>query len=103
MAQYYALRNVQIFLRTNHLRTLYYSMVYPYMNYGITLWGSTHSTYTKKLEVMQKKAVRIVGGSKYNDHTSPIFKQLEILKMKDMYILEIGKYMYNGYLPKKTV
>ena len=30
---------------------------------------------------MQKKAIRIVYGSKYNSHTEPLFKELKILPL----------------------
>ena len=38
----YAINKVKHLLNNKHLTTLYYSMVYPFMYYGITLWGSTH-------------------------------------------------------------
>ena len=56
----YAMRKVKNILNTNHLITLYYSLVYPYIDYGISLWGSTHSTYVNKLVTKQKNVIRIV-------------------------------------------
>ena len=35
---------------------------------------------------MQKKAIRIIAGGKYNEHTNPLFKDLKILKLKDIYM-----------------
>ena len=43
---------------------------------------------------LQKKAVRIVGKTKYNAHTDPIFANLKLLKLKDVIELENIKYMY---------
>ena len=37
------------------LLTLYYSFIFPYLNYCIHLWGSTFQSYLDKLVVLQKK------------------------------------------------
>ena len=51
----YAMRKIKNILNTNHLMTLYYSLVYPYIDYAISLWGSTHNTHVIKLYIKQKK------------------------------------------------
>jgi hypothetical protein len=38
--------------------------------------------------------VRIISGSKYNSHTTPIFKKLEILPLFDLIQLNLVKIMY---------
>ena len=58
----YAMRKVKYILTTNHLLTLYYSLVYPCIDYGITLWGTSHKTHTNRIFIMQKKAIRIIAG-----------------------------------------
>lgn len=77
-----------------HLKILYFSMIFPYLDYGISLWGSTHTSYLENLQVMQKKAIRLISGAPYNAHTSPLFKQLKMLNLKDMFLLSISKLMY---------
>ena len=98
----YAMNKVKHQLNRKHLTTLYYTLIYPYIDYGITLWGSTLSTYVNKIIIMQKKSVRIIAKAKYNEHTEPIFKELSIYKLEDIYKLNISKYMFalhNGTLP----
>ena len=100
----YAINKVKHLLSNSHLLTLYYSLIYPHIDYGITLWGSTHSTYLKRLIIMRKKAVRIISGATYNDHTDHLFRKMNILKLEDVYDLNVAKYMYalnNGTLPLK--
>ena len=60
------MRKVKHILTRNHLLTLYYSLVYPYIDYGITLSGTSHKTHTNRIFIMQKKAIRIIAGAKYN-------------------------------------
>ena len=58
-----------------HSKTLYYSLVYPYLNYGILLWGNTYKKYLHKLEISQKKPIRTINRAMYNEPSSPLFKK----------------------------
>ena len=92
----YALNKVKHILSTTNMRTLYHSLIYPYLNYGTLLWGSSHSTYYLcKLEILQKKAIQTISKMNYNAHTTPLFKNLQILKLKDIYILQLSKLMHS--------
>ena len=66
----YAMRKIKHLPNRKHLLTLYYALMYPYLDYGITLWVSTHNSYIKTLFVKQKKAIRIITGAKYSEHTN---------------------------------
>ena len=47
--------------------------------------------------------MRIITCSKYNSHTSPIFKSLNILKIEDIFKINLLKFLYkfqNNLLPK---
>ena len=48
----------------NHetLSTLYYTFVYPYLNYCIHVWGRAYNTHLKDLSVLQNKIIRIING-----------------------------------------
>jgi len=70
------------------LSKMYYSFIYPYLIYGNEIWGATDYCHTEALFLLQKKAIRIITGSEYLAHTSPLFKEMKILKLKD-----INKYM----------
>ena len=72
------------------LKTLYFSLVLSYCTYGIILWGSN----TNRLYQLQKKAVRVITLNKYNAHTEPLFKSLELLKIQDIYVLTVLKFYY---------
>ena len=47
-----------------------------------------------KFIVLQKKAVRAITQSKYNDHSSPLFRQLRILKCEDIHQCELVKFVF---------
>ena len=63
---------------------LYYSLIYPFLTYGLIIWGNTYKTTLKPLIILQKKVIRIINFSNYNAHTSPLFKYLNILKLLDV-------------------
>ena len=81
------------------LQLIYNALFLPHLNYGITTWGF-HSC--SRLVKLQKKAIRSIIKSKYNAHTSPIFKKLGLLKFSDIFKLSCIKIYYkykNNMLP----
>ena len=77
------------------MRILCHSLIYPYLTYGTLLWGSSQSTYLRRLEILQKKAIRTVSKANYNAHTEPLFKNLQILKLKDIFTFHLSQIMYS--------
>ena len=79
-------------------KTIYNSLILPHLNYGILCWGYN----CRRLINLQKKAIRKISNSKYNSHTEPIFKKLDLLKMTDLLKINQLKFIYNhinGKLP----
>ena len=76
------------------LRTLYYSLVYPFLQYCITVWDSTYSTNLNRIILLQKRIIRIIDKKAFDAHSNPIFKELKILKFESIYLFHLGKFMY---------
>ena len=53
----YKLRN---YLGLQMLSQLYYTLVFPYLNYGAMSWGNTHPTNLMKLKTKQNKCFRSI-------------------------------------------
>ena len=79
------------------LITLYYSFIYPYLQYCNHVWGNTYITYLQKLYILQKRIVRIIAGVKPREPSAPIFEDLKILSIFDINIYVIGKFMFEVY------
>ena len=58
-------------LNNSSLRTLYYSPVCPYLFYCVGIWASTYPS-----SLLQKRVVRIMSRSAFDDHTDPSFKSI---------------------------
>ena len=89
------------FLPVHVLRTLYFSMVQSRMMYCILTWAWGFDYY--RIEKLQKKIVRNISSSKYNAHSEPLFKVLDILKIEHLFSQSCLKFAYNfkkGQLPK---
>ena len=79
-------------------RSVYYTMVQPYLTYGIILWGPTYRCHVKQVSILQKKAIRCINKLYYNAHTEPLFIRNKILKLDDLYTFELSKFMFDCIL-----
>lgn len=91
----YALNKSKNILDTNNMKIIYHSLIYPYLTYGNLLWGSSHSMHLRRLEILQKKAVRTISKMSYNSHTEPLFKKLQILKFNDIFTFQLSSLMHS--------
>ena len=77
-------------LPQNTLRLIYTSLILPHLQYGLLNWGFNISRITK----LQKRAMRNITNSKYNAHTTPIFKELNLLKLEDIFKIAMLKFHF---------
>ena len=76
------------------LKQMYYCLVYPYLNYCICIYGGTYETHMNRIFLLQKRVVRIINGAPFLAHTNELFHESKILKIFDIYKLNIGMYMF---------
>jgi Reverse transcriptase (RNA-dependent DNA polymerase) len=77
----YFLRSAKNVLSDSSMKSLYYAIIHCHLIYGIQIWSCTSDSNLKELVKKQKDAIRIVSHSKYNAHTEPLFKKLNILPL----------------------
>ena len=77
----------------NVLITLYKSLFVPHINYGSLVWGHAEGA----LDKIKKKAVRTITYSNYVAHSEPLLKELNLLKVKDLFELKILKFLFKLY------
>ena len=75
----YCIRQAKNLLTKKSLKSLYYALVHSHLTYCPTILGIINAKNRKQIETIQKKAIRVITNSKYNDHTAPLFKKLNIL------------------------
>ena len=47
-------------------------------------WGSTYQSNLKRLITLEKRVIRIISKSPFNEHDNPIFVSLRIRKFEDL-------------------
>ena len=93
-------KNIALLGRLKHtfpksiLKSLYYSLVLPYLNYGNIIWASADKTCLNGMVILQKKAIRIISKAQYFAHSGPLFKTLEILSLEKIYKLNCLLFIY---------
>ena len=78
------------------LKLLYYSIIHPYLLYCLPIFGATYDVHLGPLKILQKRAVRIISGAGYLDHTETLFKSNKILKLQDLYKHSLACYVYKN-------
>ena len=71
---------------------IYASSVISHLPLGLTCWG----VEWERILRLQKRVPRNMMNSKYNAHTDPLFKDLLMLKVKDIFDMQCMKLWYKS-------
>ena len=83
------------YIDTIILKIVYYSLFYPHIQYCISAWGGAADCYLKPIVCMQKRVIRYVCRVPALTTTNPLFLKTGVLKLNDVYKLQICKLMRN--------
>ena len=84
------LSKFKYFFSKTVLISLYYTLIYPYYNYCLSIWGSSPQTHLNILLKTQKHYLRVIYNiGKYNS-ISPFFHTSNILAIPEIYRLSLG-------------
>ena len=81
------LSKLKHFIDRKTLKSTYHAIFEPHLYYSSLVWAQ-NSNSIKRLFVLQKKSLRIIYFLNHNAHTSPLFRDLNILKLPDKVALE---------------
>ena len=113
-----AMYRIRPYVNDKTLKMIYNSLLYPHLLYGIPIWGNADNIHIKSLLTLQKNAVRIISNKLTNIYTTfklpgnpdtlwlvdsfvkepslPIFKNLNILKIYDIFKAETLKFVFDS-------
>jgi len=77
------------------LFSLYWALVHPYLNYGLVAWGQASKSSLNKILVIQKRALRLIFFSNYNDSAIPLLIKSQIPPLNIMYFSSLANLMHN--------
>ena len=69
---------------------IYTSLIESHINYCLLLWGTNYD----KIFKLQKQAIRTISLNHFKAHTSPLFKSMNLLDIRDTYQLQLLKLYY---------
>ena len=89
------------------LRTLYYTLIYPYLVYCCIIWGGAAAATSNRLSVLQNRAVRLITHSPFRASAGPLYGRLNLLQFKDIRKFQLLVFMfkckYKLLLPKPCI
>ena len=74
---------------------VYYAIFYSHLIYGCNVWGLTSEENLTKIEVLQRKCLRIITFSDFRSHTNHLFLKHKILKVREIIKLHQLQLLYN--------
>ena len=94
--------NIKRYLNIEHVRVLYYTMLYSKIKYGFCVYGLTKLENINKIQVLQNSLLKVLMNKNRRYPTNQLHNELEILKLGDLYNQEISAFVcnfLNGRLP----
>ena len=94
---------LRYYLDVKTLIQMYHALFNSHLQYGILCWGSSSSTNLYRLQVLQNRAIRNMMKAPRFFRLDNYFLNLRLLKVENLYDLEIAKFMHahhNNQLPE---
>lgn len=73
---------------------LYYALFESHLNYCSLVWATTTRTNIKKIQILQKKIMRLISGAHYLSPTVGIFNSYNVIAFQHMYHFRIIRSFY---------
>ena len=73
------------------MKAVYHSLFHSKLQYCITSWGGCSTSNLLPILRLQKRAIRLVCSQSYRTPTHPLFVETRILKLPDLYCLNVCK------------
>ena len=82
------------YLDFHMLKQLYYTLIYPYLNYGLASWGTAYKTRLNKICTKQNRCIRSMFFAHGREHVDSYYNLLGILKFENIYRLKVSLFIY---------
>lgn len=91
------INKAKLYLDENALRTLYCTLVLPYLTFCVEVWGNTYQNTINPLIILQKRALRIIHKVGFLEHTHNLFTQSKLLKFDDLVKYNTSIVLYKAF------
>ena len=95
--------NIRRYLTIEHIRVIYYTMIYSRIKYGICAYGFAKKGNMDKVQILQNKLLKVLLEKERRTPTNELHNTLDILQVNDIFLQEISTFVCNyfqGNLPE---
>ena len=92
---------LRYYVPTSVLLRIYQSLIFPYLSYGIVVWGHAAQTYIDQILVLHKRALRLIYFTSYRSHAIPLFISSNTIPINMLYFKSVSILMHDVF-NKKT-
>ena len=92
----WALCKLRHYTNIETLKLIYYSLAHPHLQYCLSSWGGTSNSNLNPLLIRQKRMIRIIMNKPFRSPSSPLFFELKVLKLHELYKFRIAILMFNN-------
>ena len=75
------------YISKDDLKSLYFAIFSSHLTYGSQIWGQVINSFNQRIFKLQNRALRIITFSDLRVDSTPIYRDLKILKLDDQIIL----------------
>ena len=88
---------LRYYVPTSVLLRIYQSLMFPYLSYGIVVWGHAAQTYINQILVLQKRALRLIYFTSYRSHAIPLFISSNTIPINMLYFKSVSILMHDVF------
>ena len=88
---------LRYYLKTEVLIRVYHALFNSHLQYGILCWGNTTDTNLERIQVLQNKSIKNMFKAPRYYRLDNYYLNYRILKVRDLYELEVAKFMHSHY------
>jgi len=87
------IKSLKEILSSNFIRNIYFTKFHSLLRFGILCWGGAGGELTAKILRIKKRVIRLIAGVNPRTPCRQLFKEMNILTIVSLYILEVIIYL----------
>ena len=87
--------SIRRYLAKEHIKTLYYTLIYSRIKYGLAVYGLAGSTKLNRIQFLQNQLLKVLSCKKFRYSTDKLHNEFDLLKVQDMVNQEILTFVHN--------
>ena len=89
--------NIRDFISEQDIKTIYYSLIYSRIKYGINVYGQAAKTKMKQIQTLQNQLLKVLSSKSYRFSTNELHSEFNLLKVEDIAKQEILTFVHNYF------